>query len=82
MQLSVGQDAEAETAIHAMKDIFVDVDTNAVLLIDAEDAFISINRKVVLHNLKFICPIIATYMINCYATPLRLFIVGGERYLR
>ena len=74
--------AEAETAIHAMKDIFADVDTNAVLLIDAEDAFISINRKVVLHNLKFICLIIATYMINCYATPLRLFIVGGERYLR
>ena len=32
-----------------------------------------------LHNLKFISPIIATYIINCYATPSRLFIVlGGE----
>ena len=30
-----------------------------------------------LHNLKFICPIIATYIINCYATPSRLFIVAG-----
>ena len=32
-----------------------------------------------LHNLKFICPIIATSIINCYATPSRLFITDvGE----
>ena len=31
-----------------------------------------------LHNLKFI---IATYKINCYATPSRLFIVGGVEIL-
>ena len=29
-----------------------------------------------LHNLTFICPIIATYIINCYATPSRLLIFG------
>ena len=59
----------------------LNVDTVAVLLIDAENAFNSINRKVMLHNLKFICPIIATYIINCYATPSRLFIVGGGEIL-
>ena len=32
-----------------------------------------------LHNLKFICLIIAAYIINCYATSSRLVIVcGGE----
>ena len=46
---------------------------DAVFLI----AFNSINRKVMLHNLKFICPIIATYIISCYITPSRLFLVGG-----
>ena len=52
---------------------------NSVLLIEAENAFNPINHKVMLHNLKFICPIIATSIINCYATPSRLFIVGvGE----
>ena len=57
----------------------LNVDMNAVLLTDAENAFNSINHKVMLHNLKFICPIIATSIINCYATPSRLFIVGvGE----
>ena len=34
-----------------------------------------------LHNLKFICPIIATYIISCYATPSMLFIVGGKKIL-
>ena len=38
--------------------------TDAVLLIDAENAFNSVNRKVTLHYLKFICPIGATYKIN------------------
>ena len=57
----------------------LNVDMDAVLLIDAEDTFSSINRKVMLHGLKCIWPIIAIYIINCYATPSRLFIVGeGE----
>ena len=57
----------------------LNVDMDAVLLIDAENTFSSINRKVMLHGLKCIWPIIAIYIINCYATPSRLFIVGeGE----
>ena len=59
----------------------LNVDRDTVLLIDAENAFNSINRKIMLHNLKFICPIIATYIINCYATPSRLFIVNGGEIL-
>ena len=59
----------------------LNVHTGAVRLTDAENAFNSINRKVLLHNLKFICPIIATYIINCYATPSRLFSVGGGEIL-
>ena len=43
MQRSKGQDAGTEAAIHTMGDIFADVD------MDAENAFNSINRKVMLH---------------------------------
>ena len=57
-QLCGGQVAGSETAIHAMHDIFNDNNTEGTLLIDAETGFISINRKVMLHNLKFICPVI------------------------
>ena len=57
----------------------LNIDTNAVILIDAENAFNSVNRKVMLHNFKFICLIIPTSTISCYVTPSRLFIVGvGE----
>ena len=59
----------------------LNVDVDAVLLIDAENAFNFINRKIMLHNFKLICPIIATYIINCYATPSRLFIVDGGEIL-
>ena len=59
----------------------LNIDADAVLLIDAEIAFNSINRKVMLHNLKFICPIIATYILNCYAIPSRLFIASGGEIL-
>ena len=38
----------------------LNVDTDAVLFIDAENALNSIDRKAMLHNLKFICPIIVT----------------------
>ena len=53
----------------------------SVLLIDAKNAFNPINHKEIFHDLKFICPIIATYIINCYATPSRLFIASGGEIL-
>ena len=34
-----------------------------------------------LHRLKFICLIITTYIINYYAAPTSLFIVGGGEIL-
>ena len=49
LQLSVGQDNGPEAAIHAMRDVFADIDTDVVLLVDAETAFSCINWKVMLH---------------------------------
>ena len=70
-QLSAGQEAGAEAVMHAMQDIFANEDTEAFLLIDDQNAFYSINLKVMLHNLNFICPIITTYITECYITPAR-----------
>ena len=30
-----------------------------------------------LHNIRITCPIIATYVINCYHQNARLFVMGG-----
>ena len=53
LQLYVGQDAGCQAAVHLMHDIFVTNETEAVLLVDAENAFNSKNRQVSLHNIKY-----------------------------
>ena len=62
LQLWGGQIVGSEAAIHEMHYVFNDDNMKGILLIDAENAFNSINRKVILHNLKFICPVFATYI--------------------
>ena len=81
MQVCAGQKSGSETAIHAMSEIFHGEDTDAVLLIDASNAFSSLNRMTALHNILVTCPIIAPYSINTYRNPARLFVVGGHELL-
>ena len=78
LQVCAGQEAVFEAAIHAMQKIFKEESTEAVLLVDAENVFNSIKRKEVLHNISTLCPAISTFVTNCYATPARLFVIGGS----
>ena len=64
-QLCAGQEAGCEIAIHAVKDIYESNETDGFIQIDASNAFNSLNRNVLLHNIKIICPEIATYIKNC-----------------
>ena len=75
------QEVDAEAAIHAVHDIFEDNTTEAVLLIDAEDAFNSINRKAMLHNISVLCSIISRYISNCHNAPTRFFHYWRDRYI-
>ena len=52
LQLCAGQDAGCEAAIHAMRSVFSEEGTEAVLLLDASNALNSLNRKVALHNIS------------------------------
>ena len=78
LQLCAGQKAGCEAAAHAMRDIFDEEETDAVLFIDAFNAFNTLNRKALLHNIGYLCPPMATYLRNCYQKPSRLFIAGGK----
>ena len=80
-QLCTGQEAGIEAIIHAMVELFNADDTDAVLLVDATNAFNLLNRKVALHNIRFTCPAISTVLINIYRTPAKLFVVGGTELL-
>ena len=77
LQVCGGHEAGCEAAIHAMHTIFEEENTEAILLIDAANAFNSINRNVFLHNISIICPAITIYVHNCYSLPSRLFVIGG-----
>ena len=78
LQVCAGQKSGSEAAIHAMHDIFEADNTDAVLLIDASNAFNSLNRAAAPHNVRILCPTIATYAINTYREPARLIIIGGK----
>ena len=66
MQVCAGQKSGSEAAMHAMNEIFHGEDTDAVLLIDASNAFSSLNRMTALHNILVTCTIIAPHAVNTY----------------
>ena len=51
LQAATGLQGGAEAAIHLMKLIFEQDSTDGVILVDANNAFDSLNRKATLHNI-------------------------------
>ena len=77
LNLCAGQSAGVEAAVHAMRHCFAADEVDAVLLIDADNAFNRINRHAILNNIQYICPIFKHAIINTYRTPSRIFVLGG-----
>ena len=76
LQMCGGQISGIEAAVHAVRTIFNSSDTEAVLLVDATNAFNSLNRQVALQNIRRHCPPLATILINTYRAPTELFVDG------
>ena len=70
LQLCAGHEA----AIHSMCCIFHDATTKAALLVDADNTFNSLNRKVEL------CPSLAAILTNTYREGASLFIDGDTLF--
>ena len=77
LQLCAGQPCGIESAIHAMRSIYEDDETDGILLVDARNAFNALNRAAALRNIRWICPEISTILINIYRDPAELF-AGGS----
>lgn len=60
-----------------MNKVFIEEETDGILLIDASNAFSVMNRSVAMHNTQIMCKEISLYLINTYRCPSRLFITGG-----
>ena len=77
LQTCAGIQSGIEAAIHAMGRAFQDERCEAVILVDADNAFNRLNRKVALHNIKQMCPAIHTFLNNSYKVPARLHLGDG-----
>ena len=76
LQTCADHEAGCEAAVHAMKEIYTSEETDAILLVDASNAFNTVNRQAALHNIQALCPAVATILNN---TPIKLIISGeGE----
>ena len=68
--------AACEAGIHAMRGLLESEGTEAVILVDAFNAFNSLNREAALRNVRILCPVLAPILVNTYCQPSRLFIDG------
>ena len=81
LQTCTGIQSGIEGAIHAVKDTFDEDETEAVMLVDADNAFNRLNRKVALHNIKSLCPKLHQYIQNSYNSPVKLYLGDGSHIL-
>ena len=80
LQLCAGQISGIEAVVHAVNSLFQQEETEAILLVDASNAFNSLNRLSALHNIRQLCPSLATALINSYSAPTELFVYGDVLY--
>ena len=71
-QLCAGHISSCEAGVHVMTDIQEDDQTEAVLLVDASNAFNSLNREAAMRNIQSLCP----PLVNTYRNNAPLFIDG------
>ncbi len=76
LQLCAGQVSGIEAAAHSVRSLFEDSNSEAALLVDASNAFNSLNRQVALQNIRRHCPSLANILINTYREPSQLFVDG------
>ena len=62
--------------MHAVHSLFHNEETEAVLLVDASNAFNCLNRLTALHNIQRVCPSLSTALINTYRDSSELYVDG------
>jgi hypothetical protein len=62
-----------------MRQVFEKEETEALLLVDAENAFNNLNRKAALHNIKELCPPFFKYLNNTYGLPAEMIVNDQEK---
>ena len=77
-QVCTSQEAELEAVIHAINDVCQQDETKADPLAEFDNAFNSVSRKEIIHNISITCALIKIFFWNCYMKIVRLFVVGNH----
>ena len=80
LQVCSGQLSGCEAAVYSMYKVFYSPDTKAAILVDASNAFNSLNRQVALRNIHLLCPPLSKILTNTYRENIDLFIDGETIY--
>ena len=81
LQLCSGQISGVEAAVHAIRSAFESEECEAALFVDATNALNTLNCQVALHNIRYLCPPIATILINSYRSRSRFSLMETLFYL-
>ena len=80
--MASGTKGGCEAAIHSLNDKFNERECQGVLLLDASNAFNTLNRKLALHHTRVFCPVLSTFLDNLYGAHRDLyaegFLLSGE----
>ena len=80
IQLCAGLESGVEAAVHAARELFKSENCECILLIDASNAFNSLNRSAALNNVKYICPEFELYLQNTYGLTSNLFLCDDTNH--
>ena len=62
LQICAGHEAGCKAAVHSKDSIFSDKSTDAVVLIDTENAFTSVNKEPFINNVEIIRPAFSAFV--------------------
>ena len=77
LQTCTGVESGIEAAIHAIAKTYKEADCEAVILVDADNAFNRLNRETALHNIERSCPGLYRFLKNSYKEPAKLYLPDG-----
>ena len=78
LQTCAGQKGGIEAAIHAMKEIYSEDKCEGLLMVDASNAFNSLNHNVAMKSIQFVCPNLSQYIEITQDEVAQLYIAGGN----
>ena len=79
IQTCAGARAGIEASIHAAREMMEGPDAEAVLLVDADNAFNRLNRKLAIHNTREVCPSFHRFIHNTYRKAANLYVNDGSK---